>query len=111
MLSVHAKANTPKGQQMNPQIKVLWDYLASPKFSDDFMATVERDRLAGIEWRRKIVNRANANAALEGLTPDAQMLDMQEHFIAGELDTDTMLKMVRETAEKAGETLHSYGIE
>lgn len=96
---------------MNPQIKVLWDYLASPQFGEDFMKTVERDRLAGIEWRRKIVTRANANAALEGLTPDAQMLDMQERFIAGELDTETMLKMVRETAEKAGETLHSYGIE
>jgi len=96
---------------MNSQTKALFDYLASPKFGEDFMKTVERDRLAGIEWRRKIVTRANANAALEGLTPDAQMLDMQERFIAGELDTDTMLKMVRETAEKAGETLQSYGIE
>lgn len=96
---------------MNPQIKALFDYMASPEFGKKFMETVERDRLAGIEWRRKIVTQANANAALEGLTPDAQMLDMQERFIAGELDTDTMLKMVRETAEKAGETLHSYDID
>lgn len=96
---------------MNSQIKQLWDYLASPKFGEDFMKTVERDRLAGIEWRSKIVRQANANAALEGFTPDDEMLEMQRQFIAGELDTDTMLKMVREIAEKAGEPLRSYGIE
>jgi hypothetical protein len=73
--------------------------------------TVERDRLAGIEWRSKIVRQANANSALEGFTPDEQLLEMQRRFIAGELDTDTMLKMVRETAAKAGETLHSYDID
>lgn len=96
---------------MNRQTKALFDCVASPKFCEDFMKTVKHDHLAGIEWRRKIVTRANVNAALEGFTPDAQMLDIQERFIAGELDTNTMLKMVSETAENAGKTLHSYGIE
>jgi hypothetical protein len=96
---------------MNPQIERLFDQLNSPEFGERFRQVIEQDRLAGIEWRAKIVRQANANSALEGFTPDEQLLDMQRRFIAGELDTDTMLKMVRETAEKAGETLHSYGID
>jgi hypothetical protein len=96
---------------MNQQIKKLFDQLNSPEFGERFRQVIERDRLAGIEWRSKIVRQANANSALEGFTPDEQLLEMQRRFIAGELDTDTMLKMVRETAEKAGETLHSYGID
>jgi hypothetical protein len=39
------------------------------------------------------------------------MLEMQRQFITGELDINTMLMMVRELAEKAGETLKSHGIE
>jgi hypothetical protein len=91
--------------------KSILDHLSTSEFSQRVQEVIEQDRLAGIEWRRKIVNQANANAALEGFTPDAQMIDMQRRFVAGELDTDTMLNMVRETAQKASETLHSYGIE
>jgi hypothetical protein len=96
---------------MNSEIKAIFDQLESPDFDERFRQVIERDRLAGIEWRSKIVRQANANSALEGFTPDDEMLEMQRQFIAGELDTDTMLKMVRETAEKAGETLRSHGID
>lgn len=96
---------------MNRQLKTIFDQIDSPEFGEKFRQIIERDRQAGIKWRRKIVTQANANAALEGLTPDAQLLKLQERFIAGELDTDTMLKMVRETAEKASETLYSYDID
>lgn len=96
---------------MNRQIKAIFEQLDSPGFDEKFRQVIERDRLAGIEWRSKIVRQANANSALEGLTPDDEMLEMQRQFIAGELDTNTMLKMVKETAKKAGETLHSYGID
>jgi hypothetical protein len=39
------------------------------------------------------------------------MLEMQRQFIAGELDTSTMIEMVKELAQKAGETLRSHGID
>lgn len=96
---------------MNRQTKAIFDQLESPEFGEKMRQVIERDRLAGIEWRSKIVRQANANSALEGLTPDDEMLEMQRQFIAGELDTDTMIEMVKELAHKAGETLRSYGIE
>jgi hypothetical protein len=91
--------------------KSILSQLNSPEFSKRFQEEIEQDRQAGMEWRSKIVRQANANAALEGLQPDAQMLEMQRQFITGELDINTMLMMVRELAEKAGETLKSHGIE
>jgi hypothetical protein len=91
--------------------KSILGQLDSPEFSKRFQEEIEQDRQAGMEWRSKIVRQANANAALEGLRPDAQMLEMQRQFITGELDINTMLMMVRELAEKAGETLKSHGIE
>jgi hypothetical protein len=82
----------------------------------DLLAVIERDRLASIEWRTHLVAQANANAALEGFTPDAQVRDMQQRFIAGELDIDGMLQLVRDLAEKAGTKLpdptpHDMGLD
>lgn len=101
---------------MTTSIQDIFDQLGTPQFNQKVQEVVKRNRQKAIEWRRKVVKQANANSALEGLTPDAQMLDMQERFIAGELDTDTMIQMVRELAEKAGEPLqpptpHDMGLD
>lgn len=97
-------------------LDILFDQLNTPEFQQRVRQGIERNHQKAIEWRRKVVKQANANSALEGLTPDAQMLDMQERFIAGELDTDTMIQMVRELAEKAGQPLqpptpHDMGLD
>lgn len=44
--------------------------------------------------RRKFVEQANANSALEGLTPDAADLERQARFIKGEISSADMLNEV-----------------
>ncbi len=44
--------------------------------------------------RRKFVEQANANSALEGLTPDARDLERQARFIKGEISSAEMLNEV-----------------
>ena len=48
--------------------------------------------------RRKFVEQANANSALEGLIPDATDLERQARFIKGEISSADMLNEVKAEA-------------
>jgi len=50
--------------------------------------------------RREMVDQVNANQRLEGYEPDEQLRQLQERFIAGELDTKEMLEILTNYALK-----------
>lgn len=58
--------------------------------------------LSTIKKRAEAVAQANANAALEGIEPEALDLDMQARFIAGEIGIEDMLEEIRGQAVEAG---------
>jgi ribosome assembly protein YihI (activator of Der GTPase) len=46
--------------------------------------------------RREMVDQVNANQRLEGYEPDEQLRQLQERFIAGELETSQMIELLTE---------------
>lgn len=53
-----------------------------------------------VEVRRQMVDRVNQNQRLEGFEPDAQLHQLQEQFIAGELTTSEMIEILTDYAKK-----------
>ncbi len=55
--------------------------------------------------RREMVDQVNANQRLEGYVPDAQLTQLQERFIAGELAPHQMIEILTDYARKIRENL------
>lgn len=51
-----------------------------------------------MQRRREMVDQVNANQRLEGYEPDEQLRQLQERFIAGELETKEMLEILTDYA-------------
>jgi hypothetical protein len=89
----------------------VFSQLDSPEFQQKFQETIERDRQAGLEWRRDLVSKANAK-----VTPNEQELVLQQEFIATGLPNGETWKMVCDLCDKAGvkrpePTPHDMGLD
>lgn len=58
------------------------------------------------QQRKYVVDQVNANAAIEGLTPDARMREIQAAYAGGKISSEQMIAAMRAhlqaQVEKAG---------
>jgi hypothetical protein len=64
-------------------------------------ANIAKGRQQAMEIRRQMVEHVNANQRLEGYEPDEQLTQLQERFIAGELETSQMIELLTQYGREA----------
>ena len=92
------------------------EYMLTQEFHDAVQRKIEEDRKAGLEWRRTLVNQANARRTEKGLILEAEQSKMQDQFIGDDLEYEAMVQMIRQLSDLAGVPLpdptpHDMGLD